>query len=69
MLDWIAGRREPSSSQLGRLIGALDPAFIVDVYGDDIEAMRDRFEDALIQAREAEARARAALEILRGGAR
>jgi hypothetical protein len=69
MLDWIAGRREPSSSQLGRLIGALDPAFIVDVYGDDVEAMRDRFEDALIQAREAEARARAALEILRGGAR
>jgi TetR/AcrR family transcriptional repressor of bet genes len=69
MLDWIAGRREPSSSQLGRLIGALDPAFIVDVYGDDVEAMRHRFEDALVQAREAEARARAALEILRGGAR
>ena len=40
MLDWIAGRREPSSSQLGRLIGALDPAFLVDVYGDDVEAMR-----------------------------
>ena len=37
--------------------------------GQQIEAMRDRFEDALIQAREAEARARAALEILRGGAR
>jgi len=69
MLDWIAGRREPSSSQLGRLIAALDPAFIVDVYGEDVEAMRNRFEDALVQAREAEARARAALEILRGGTR
>ena len=69
MLEWIAGRREPSSSQFGRLIAALDPAFIVDVYGDDVEAMRQRFEDALAQAREAEARARAALEILRGGTR
>src|SRR5262249_37433204 len=37
-LDWIDGRREPSSSQFGRLIAALDPAFIVDVYGDDVEA-------------------------------
>ena len=69
MLEWIAGRREPSSSQFGRLIAALDPAFIVDVYGDDVEAMRQRFEDALAQAREVEARARAALEILRGGTR
>jgi TetR/AcrR family transcriptional repressor of bet genes len=69
MLDWVAGRREPSSSQFGRLIGALDPAFIVDVYGDDVETMRRRFDDALAQAREAEARARAALEILRGGTR
>lgn len=69
LLDWIAGRREPSSSQLGRLIAALDPAFLVDVYGDDVEAMRHRFEDALAQSREAEARARAALEILRGGTR
>jgi TetR/AcrR family transcriptional repressor of bet genes len=69
MLDWIAGRREPSSSQLGRLIGALDPAFLVDVYGDDVEAMRHRFEEVLAQSRESEARARAALEILRGGTR
>jgi len=69
VLEWIAGRREPSSSQFGRLIAALDPAFIVDVYGDDVEAMRHRFEDALTQSREAEARARAALEILRGGTR
>jgi TetR/AcrR family transcriptional repressor of bet genes len=69
MLEWVAGRREPSSSQFGRLIAALDPAFIVDVYGEDVEAMRHRFEDALAQAREAETRARAALEILRGGSR
>jgi TetR/AcrR family transcriptional repressor of bet genes len=69
MLEWIAGRREPSSSQFGRLIAALDPAFVVDVYGDDVETMRRRFEDALAQAREAETRARAALEILRGGPR
>jgi len=63
------GRREPSSSQFGRLIAALDPAFIIDVYGDDVETMRSRYEDVLAQAREAEARARAALEILRGGTR
>jgi TetR/AcrR family transcriptional repressor of bet genes len=69
MLEWIAGRREPSSSQFGRLLAALDPAFVVDVYGDDVETMRHRFEDALAQAREAETRARAALEILRGGTR
>jgi len=69
MLEWVAGRREPSSSQFGRLIAALDPAFIVDVYGDDVEAMRQRFEEAVAQARETETRARAALEILRGGSR
>jgi hypothetical protein len=69
VLEWVAGRREPSSSQFGRLIAALDPAFVVDVYGDDVETMRHRFEDALAQAREAETRARAALEILRGGTR
>ncbi len=54
-----SGRREPSSSQFGRLIAFLDPP-LVDVYGDDVEAMRRRFEDALAQAREAETRARAA---------
>jgi TetR/AcrR family transcriptional repressor of bet genes len=69
VLDWIDGRREPSSSQFGRLIAALDPAFVVDVYGEDVEAMRHRFEEALAQAREAETRARAALEVLRGGTR
>jgi hypothetical protein len=69
LLEWIAGRREPTSSQFGRLIAALDPAFLVDVYGDDVETMRGRFEEALAQAREAETRARAALEILRGGSR
>src|SRR5262249_61890903 len=69
MLEWVAGRREPSSSQFGRLIAALDPAFIVDVYGEDVEAMRHRFEEALAQAREAETPVRAALEILRGGTR
>jgi TetR/AcrR family transcriptional repressor of bet genes len=69
MLEWVAGRREPSSSQFGRLIAALDPAFIVDVYGADVETMQRRFEEAVAQAREAETRARAALEILRGGSR
>ncbi len=69
LLDWIDGRGEPSSSHLGRLIAALDPAFFVDVYGDDVDAMRQRFESAVAEAREAEARARAALEILRNGLR
>jgi hypothetical protein len=69
LLDWIDGRREPSSSQFGRLIAALDPTFFIDVYGDDVETVRLRFEEAIAQSREAEARARAALEILRGGPR
>jgi hypothetical protein len=69
LLDWIDGRGEPSSSHLGGLIAALDPAFLVDVYGDDVDTMRQRFESAVAEAREAEARARAALEILRGGSR
>src|SRR5262249_3159538 len=58
VLDWIDGRREPSSSQFGRLIAALDPAFVVDVYGEDVEAMRHRFGEALAQARQAETRRR-----------
>jgi AcrR family transcriptional regulator len=69
LLDWIHGRAEPSSYHLGRLIAALDPTFLVDVYGEDVEAMRRRFEAAVAETRESEARARAALEILRGGTR
>lgn len=69
ILDWLEGRREPSSSQMGRLLAALDPAFLVDVYGDEVETMRLGFERALAEARDAETRARAALEILRGSAR
>jgi TetR/AcrR family transcriptional repressor of bet genes len=69
LLDWLAGHAEPSSSQVGRLIAAFDPTFLVELYGDDVETMRHRYETALAQAREAEARARAALDILRGGPR
>jgi len=69
LLDWIAGRAEPTSYQLGRLIAAFDPTFLVDVYSEDVEAMRRRFEAAVAETREAEARARAALEILRGDPR
>jgi TetR/AcrR family transcriptional repressor of bet genes len=69
LLDWIHGRAEPSSYQLGRLIAALDPTFLVDVYSEDVEAMRRRFETTVAETREAEVRARAALEILRGGQR
>jgi AcrR family transcriptional regulator len=69
LLDWIDGRDEPSSSQLGRLVATLDPVFLLDLYGDEVDSMRQRFEAALAEAREAEARARAALDILRGNAR
>ena len=69
LLDWIHGRSEPSSYHLGRLIAVLDPTFLVDVYGEDVEAMHRRFEASLAETREAEARARAAIEILRGGPR
>jgi len=69
ILDWLEGRGEPGSAQLGRLIAVLDPTFIVDLYGAEVETMRQRFETALADAREAETRARAAMEILRGSAR
>ncbi|MGE0118480.1 MAG: TetR family transcriptional regulator C-terminal domain-containing protein [Dongiaceae bacterium] len=69
LLDWIDGRDEPSSSQLGRLIAALDPVFVLDLYGDEVDSMRRRFEAALAAAREAEVRARAALDVLRGTSR
>lgn len=69
ILDWLEARREPTSSQMGRLIAALDPAFLIDVYSDEVETMRVAFGRALAEAREAETRARAALEILRGRTR
>jgi transcriptional regulator with XRE-family HTH domain len=66
ILDWLAGQSEPSSSQLGRLLAEFDPAFVIEVYGPEVEAMQEHFELRLAQAREAEARGRAAIGTLRG---
>jgi hypothetical protein len=66
ILDWLDGRSEPSSSQLGRLIAIFDPTFIMELYGSEVDTMQQRFEACLAEARETELRARAALDILRG---
>jgi TetR/AcrR family transcriptional repressor of bet genes len=62
--NWLAGQTEPSSWTLGRLMGALDPLFFVDVYGPVVATMQERFEQRLAAARERETRERAAIESL-----
>src|SRR5215471_1319142 len=66
ILDWLEGRSEPASSQLGRLVAEFDPAFVIEVYGPEVETMQHRFEVRLAEQREADARARAAIGTLRG---
>jgi hypothetical protein len=66
LLDWLGGRGEPSSWQLGRLIAALDPSFVVELYGGELAEMQARFETRLGELREEAERGRAAIDILRG---
>src|SRR5262249_27222117 len=65
ILDWLEGRSEPASSQFGRLVAEFDPAFVIEVYGPEVDAMQERFERRLAEQRQADARARAAIEALR----
>src|SRR5215813_5838399 len=37
ILDWLEGRSEPASSQFGRLVAEFDPAFVIEVYGPEVE--------------------------------
>jgi len=65
ILDWLEGRSEPASSQLGNLVAEFDPTFVIEVYGPEVETMQQRFEARLVEQREAEIRARAAIGTLR----
>jgi len=67
--DWLEQRSEPTSSQLGTLVATLDPSFIIELYGPEVEALQRQYNASLADAREAELRARAALDILRGGSK
>jgi DNA-binding XRE family transcriptional regulator len=62
--NWLSGQTEPSSWTLGRLMAELDPLFFVDVYGQVVATMQERFERRLAAARERETRERAAIESL-----
>jgi len=66
LLDWLEGRSEPTSSLLGRLVAEFDPAFVIELYGPEVEAMQRRFESHLAEQREIETKARAAIGALRG---
>jgi TetR/AcrR family transcriptional repressor of bet genes len=65
ILQWVEGKSEPSSSELGRLAAALDPAFLPELYGAEIAEMGQDFEHRLARLREEELRGRAALATLR----
>lgn len=65
LIQWLDGSSEPTSSELGRLVAALDPEFLTEIYETEISAMAQSFEDRLVRQKEEEGRARAALERLR----
>jgi len=65
LTQWLDGSSEPTSSELGRLVAALDPEFLTEIYEEEISAMAQSFEDRLVRQKEDEGRARAALERLR----
>jgi hypothetical protein len=64
-VSWLEGVTEPTSSELGQLLPVLDPEFLTEIYAAEIAAMADAFEERIVRQKEAEARARAALEWLR----
>lgn len=63
--QWLDGGAEPTSSELGRLVAALDPEFLTEIYEAEISAMAQSFEERLLRQKEEEERARVALERLR----
>jgi len=65
IVSWLEGMSEPVSSELGRLLPVLDPEFLTEIFASEIAAMADSFEERMARQKEAEVRARAALERLR----
>jgi hypothetical protein len=62
--QWLDGTSEPTSSELGRLVAALDPEFLTELFESEIAAMAQSFEDRVARQKAEEERARAALERL-----
>ena len=62
--QWLDGSSEPTSSELGRLVAALDPEFLTEIFETEISAMAQSFEDRVVRQKAEEERARAALERL-----
>ena len=62
--QWLDGSSEPTSSELGRLVAALDPEFLTEIYESEISTMAQSFEDRVARQKAEEERARAALERL-----
>jgi TetR/AcrR family transcriptional repressor of bet genes len=63
---WLDGRAEPSSWQIGRLIGSTDAQVWMEIYGPLHEEVQRRFEAKLVAQRAEAERERAALEALKG---
>jgi TetR/AcrR family transcriptional repressor of bet genes len=65
LAQWLDGSSEPTSSELGRLVAAVDPEFLTELYAPEISAMAQSFENRVARQKAEEERARAALERLR----
>jgi TetR/AcrR family transcriptional repressor of bet genes len=65
IISWLDASAEPTSSELGRLLAALDPEFLTEIFAAEIDTMADSFEQRMARQRAEEDRARAALERLR----
>ena len=65
---WLQGSAEPSSHILGQLAGLFDPAFLVEIYGAEIDDAEHRFNETIEAQRQDEKRQRAALKLLKGKA-
>jgi TetR/AcrR family transcriptional repressor of bet genes len=63
---WLQGSSEPSTFVLGRLAGMFDPAFLIEIYGPEIDEAERRLEERLTALRQDEKRQRAALKLLKG---
>src|SRR5262249_26972194 len=64
--NWLDGRAEPSSWQIGRMIVATDAQVGMEIYGPLHEEMQRRFEAKLAAQRADAERERSALSALKG---
>ncbi|MGH6932561.1 MAG: transcriptional regulator BetI [Dongiaceae bacterium] len=63
---WLQGATEPSSYVLGQLASRFDPAFLIEIYGPEIEQTERRLDQRVADQRQDEKRQRAALMLLKG---